>query len=266
RRVIREDRAVTPSTMSMREAIDAGADAFFDEKYGETVRTVQVEGYSHELCGGTHCRASGQVGAFVITGERSIGSGMRRIEALTGDGADAWVANRLDVLQRTGNAAGATAIESLPERVTALQDELKDARRRARAGTGNAIPKAAQLAASALEVGPGISVVTFGGPFESIEAMKGVARDVRGLLPSGVIALGLEADEPQLFVTVSADLVERGVAAGELVRQAMVPLAGRGGGRPEMAQGKGSHPTGLAAALEEIRSGTLAQLGSAEPA
>ena len=73
RRVIREDRPVTPATMSMREAIDAGADAFFDEKYGETVRTVRVEGYSHELCGGTHCRASGQIGGFVIIGERSIG-------------------------------------------------------------------------------------------------------------------------------------------------------------------------------------------------
>src|SRR6185503_9950296 len=90
RRVIREDRTVTPSHMSMQEAIDAGADAFFDEKYGETVRTIRVDGYSHELCGGTHARATGQIGGFVITGERSIGSGMRRIEALTGAGADAW--------------------------------------------------------------------------------------------------------------------------------------------------------------------------------
>ena len=90
RRIIREDRTVTPSYMTMQEAIDAGADAFFDEKYGETVRTVRVDGYSHELCGGTHCRATGQIGGFVITGERSIGSGMRRIEALTGAGADAW--------------------------------------------------------------------------------------------------------------------------------------------------------------------------------
>ena len=98
-----------------------------------------------------------------------------------------------------------------------------------------------------------MAVVTFGGPFESIEAMKGVARDVRGLLPSGVIALGLDADEPQIFVTVSADLVERGLAAGELVRRAMTRLDGRGGGRPEMAQGKGSRRDGLAAALDEVR-------------
>ena len=253
RRVIREDRPVTAARMSMREAIDAGADAFFDEKYGEVVRTIRVDGYSHELCGGTHCRASGQIGGFLITSERSIGSGMRRIEALTGDGADAWVAARLDLLQRTGSVAGATAIEALPDRVAALQDELKEARRRARAGAGAAIPKPAELAAGAVAVAPGVSVVTFGGPFESIEAMKGVARDVRGLLPSGVIALGLDADEPQIFVTVSPDLVERGVAAGELVRRAVARFDGRGGGRPEMAQGKGSRRDGLAAALDEVR-------------
>ena len=253
RRIIREDRPVTAARMSMREAIDAGADAFFDEKYGETVRTIRVEGYSHELCGGTHCRASGQIGGFLITSERSIGSGMRRIEALTGDGADAWVAARLDLLQRTGSVAGATAIEALPDRVAALQDELKEARRRARARAGAAIPKPAELAAGAVAVAPGVSVVTFGGPFESIEAMKGVARDVRGLLPSGVIALGLDADEPQIFVTVSPDLVERGLAAGALVQRAVARLDGRGGGRPEMAQGKGSRRDGLAAALEEVR-------------
>jgi alanyl-tRNA synthetase len=86
RAVIREDRTVTPSFMTMQEAIDAGADAFFDEKYGDTVRTVRVEGFSHELCGGTHCRASGQVGSFVITGERSIGSGRRSTPSSTPSG------------------------------------------------------------------------------------------------------------------------------------------------------------------------------------
>ncbi len=253
RRIIREDRPVSAARMSMREAVEAGADAFFDEKYGETVRTIRVEGYSHELCGGTHCRASGQIGGFLITSERSIGSGMRRIEALTGDGADAWVATRLDLLQRVGNVAGATALDALPDRVAALQDELREARRRARAGAGSAIPKAAELAALAAPVAPGVSVVTFGGPFESIEVMKGAARDVRGLLPSGVIALGLDADEPQIFVTVSPDLVERGLSAGSLVQRAVARFDGRGGGRPEMAQGKGTRREGLAAALDEVQ-------------
>ncbi len=94
RRIVREDRPVAIAYLSMAEAIEAGADAFFDEKYGETVRTVRVQDYSFELCGGTHCRATGQVGGFVVTADRSIGSGMRRIEALTGEAADAYLRER----------------------------------------------------------------------------------------------------------------------------------------------------------------------------
>ena len=95
RRVVREDRPVSIEWMTMPEAQAAGADAFFDEKYGDKVRTIRVNGFSHELCGGTHCRASGQIGTFVITGERSIGSGMRRIEAVTGETADRLMDERL---------------------------------------------------------------------------------------------------------------------------------------------------------------------------
>jgi alanyl-tRNA synthetase len=253
RRVIREDRPVIPAWMPLQAAIDAGADAFFDEKYGETVRTVRVEGYSHELCGGTHCRATGQIGSFVITGERSIGSGMRRIEALTGAGADRFVRDRLAALERAAELVGAQSIEALPERLLALQEELRETRRRLRAGGGSGLPKPGELASRAEEVAPGIRLVTFAGPFESIDAMKGLAKDVRGALGSGVVALGLDADEPQVFVTVSDDLVGKGIAAGDLVRAAVAPLDGKGGGRPEMAQGRGTRRDGLAAALEAVR-------------
>jgi alanyl-tRNA synthetase len=253
RRIIREDRTVTPSYMTMQEAIDAGADAFFDEKYGETVRTVRVDGYSHELCGGTHCRATGQIGAFVITGERSIGSGMRRIEALTGAAADAWLDARVATLDAAAEVAGAQSADALPERIHALQDELRETRRRLKAGEGAGLPKPGELAARAEEVAPGVRLVSFAGPFESIDALKGVAKDVRGSLPSGVIALGLEADEPQIFVTASDDLVSRGVSAGDLVREAVTAIDGRGGGRPEMAQGKGTRADGMDQAMEAIR-------------
>ncbi|HSS35357.1 MAG TPA: alanine--tRNA ligase, partial [Patescibacteria group bacterium] len=261
RRVIREDRPVTPATMSMREAIEAGADAFFDEKYGETVRTVRVEGYSHELCGGTHCRASGQVGGFVIIGEKSIGSGMRRIEALTGDGADAFLADRVATLERATEAAGATSVAALPGRIAALQDELREARRRLRSGATD-LPRPADLVGQAVEPAPGVRLIAFSGPYASIEALKSAAKDLRGLVPSGVLALGLDADEPQVFVTVSDDLVGRGIAAGDLVRVAATHIDGKGGGRPEMAQGKGTRRDGLPAALEAIATALGATNGS----
>ena len=256
RGVIRDDRAVTASYMSMQEAIDAGADAFFDEKYGETVRTIRVEDYSHELCGGTHSRATGQIGGFVITGERSIGSGMRRIEALTGAGADAWLDGRVATLELAAEAAGAQSTEALPDRIRALQDELRETKRRLRAGGGAALPKPGELAAAAEEVAPGVRLASFAGPYDSIDALKAAAKDVRGVLDSGVIALGLDADEPQIFVTVSDDLVARGISAGELVREAAAAIDGKGGGRPEMAQGKGTKREGLADALERIRVAT----------
>jgi alanyl-tRNA synthetase len=258
RRVIREDRPVSVEYMTMAQAIEGGADAFFDEKYGETVRTVRVADYSFELCGGTHCRASGQIGGFVITGERSIGSNTRRIDALTGDGADALLRDRLAILDQAATAAGVPLVDALPARIAALQDELREARRRARAGeTG--LPKPGELVAGASEVVPGVRLVSFAGPFASIDAMKSVAKDVRAGLGSGVIALGLDADEPQVFVTVSDDLVARGIAAGELVRAAVAPIDGKGGGRPEMAQGRGAKreglPKALAAVAEHLRNG-----------
>jgi alanyl-tRNA synthetase len=255
RSVVRDDRTVTPSFMSMQEAVDAGADAFFDEKYGETVRTIRVEGYSHELCGGTHCRATGQIGGFAITGERSIGSGMRRIEALTGAGADAWLRGRSEALAAAAEAAGAQSVEALPDRIQALQDELRETRRKLRAGGGGAaLPRAGELASRAETLDGDVRLVAFAGPYESIDTLKGAAKDLRSVLGSGVIALGLDADEPQLFVTVSDDLVGRGISAGDLVREAMAAIDGRGGGRPQMAQGKGARRDGLHAALDAVRS------------
>ena len=252
RRIIREDRAVTVTHLPMAEAIAAGADAFFDEKYGETVRTVRIADYSLELCGGTHCGSSGQVGSFVITADRSIGSGMRRIEALTGDAADDHLRARSELLASVAERLGAQTVEAVPERIAALESELREAKRRLRAGAGAALPKAADLAAAAREVAPGVRLVSRAASWASIDELKAAAKETRGLLPSGVIALGLDADEPQLFVGVSDDLVALGIAAGDLVRAAMEHLDGRGGGRPVMAQGRGSRREGLPAALEAI--------------
>jgi alanyl-tRNA synthetase len=251
-RIIREDRAVSIAYMTMTEAVDAGADAFFDEKYGETVRTIRVEDYSFELCGGTHCRATGQIGGFLLTGEHSIGAGMRRVEAVSGAAADALVRERMAALERAAESVGARSIETLDDRIAALQDELREAKRQIKAGAAARLPRPGDLAATATEVAPGIRLVAAALPFPTMDVLKATGRDVSGLLGSGVIALALDADEPQLFVTVSPDLVERGISAGDLVLAAMPSIDGRGGGRPPMAQGRGTRRDGLADALAAL--------------
>ena len=251
RTIVRENRPVTTTVLPMAEAIEAGADAFFDEKYGEKVRTVRVQDYSLELCGGTHCTASGQIGGFVITGERSIGAGTRRIEAVTGDAADELLRARIEMLDRVAELVGAQSLEAVPDRVAALQEELRETRRRLKAG-GGGHPKPADVAAHAKEVKPGVKLVLHFGAFESAEQWKGFAREIRAALGSGVVALAYDADPPQIFVTVSPDLVEKGIHAGELVKVAMGPLEGRGGGRPEMAQGSGTRREAIMPALRAI--------------
>ena len=253
RRIIRDDRPVSIASMSMPEAIEGGADAFFDEKYGETVRTIRVEDYSFELCGGTHCRATGQIGGFLITSERSIGSGMRRIDAVTGAGADALIRERFDVLERAAETIGAQSPEALPDRISALQEELREAKRRLKAGGGAGLPKPGALVETVQEIAIGVRLVAASLPYDSMDALKAAARDISGLLGSGVVALVLDAEEPQLFVTVSDDLVGRGISAGDLVAAAMPAIDGRGGGRPGMAQGRGTRRGGSADALAAIR-------------
>ncbi|MGZ3588899.1 MAG: alanine--tRNA ligase [Candidatus Limnocylindrales bacterium] len=260
RRIIRDDRPVTPAYMSMAEAMALGADAFFDEKYGETVRTVAVQDYSRELCGGTHCRASGQIGAFAITAERSIGSGMRRIEALTGDAADAYLDRARELVAQTALAVGAQTPEAISERLAELQARTRELERRLRAG-GVAGPRPGDLAGRAETVG-GVPFVGYAADLPSLDDLKAYAREVRGALASGVIALVLDADEPQLFVTVSDDLVKRGVAAGRLVQAAAGRIDGKGGGRPAMAQARGTRREGIADALQAIRHELAAELAA----
>ena len=251
---IRDDRPLRVEYLPMAEAIERGADALFDEKYGETVRTVRVQDYSFELCGGTHCEATGQIGGFVITGEKSIGSGMRRIEALTGMGADAYLRVRLHQLEAAVEAAGATSPEALPERIAALQAELKETRRKLREGGGGGVglPRPGDLR-DKVESIDGVSIVTLAAPFESSDAMKGYAKDLRSALGANVIALALDGDEPQIFITADETAVAKGISAGDLVKVAIPAIDGKGGGRPEMAQGRGTKRDGVGPALEVIR-------------
>ena len=254
RGIIRDDRAVTASLMTIQEAIDAGADAFFDEKYGETVRTIRVEGYSHELCGGTHCRATGQIGSFVIIGERSIGSGMRRIEALTGAGADAWLDARVAILNQAAEAVAAQTVEIVADRIRALQEELRETRKRVESQPVEPIVNTRD------RIGD-IDLLLYAVPFDTMDRLKAYARYLRAENPETLIAMGLDADEPQIFVSVPPSLVDRGISAGDLVRDAVTAIDGKGGGRPEMAQGKGSRREGLPDALGSIAAALRSRVG-----
>jgi alanyl-tRNA synthetase len=249
RRVVRDDRSVEPKFMSMAEAAAAGADAFFDEKYGERVRVMFVNGYSRELCGGTHCHRTGQIGEFAITGERSIGSGMRRIEAVTGDAADALLDDQRRALMQLVEQTGAQDVSGLPARVAELQARIKELERRAAGGSGRRRPSELARSAQALD---GTRYVGYFAEFDSMKDLQSFAKDVRAELGSGVIALALDSDEPQLFVTVSEDLVARGISAANLVNAAVEEIGGRGGGRPEMAQGRGVRREGVPAALDRV--------------
>jgi alanyl-tRNA synthetase len=153
-------------------------------------------------------------------------------------------------------------VEQIPPRIAALQDELRDAKRRLKAGAGaGGVPKAGDIASGAVEVAPGVRLASLAADLESMDVLKRLAKDVSATLGSGVVALALDAEEPQVFVTVSPDLVARGIAAGDLVRAAMPAIDGKGGGRPEMAQGKGTRREGIAAAMAAIEAAVRAAAG-----
>jgi len=248
-RAIREDLAVAVAEMPMQEAVAAGADAFFDEKYGEIVRTVRMGSYSHELCGGTHCRATGQVGGFVITSERSIGSGLRRIEALSGDAADRYLRARSALLEAGSDALGLQDAAQLPERIIALQRDVKEAKRRARAGS--AALDAAALVAATPSTHAGDRILIAQLDLDDLEALKEAAKALRAKLGDGVIALVRPSNEVEIFITV-AGATSPEIDAGALAAAAATALGGRGGGRPAMGQGKGAPGRGAAEAIAAL--------------
>ena len=146
--------------------------------------------------------------------------------------------------------------------MTALQEELRETRRRLRAGAGSTVPKPAELAARAEEVAPGVRLVAATVPYESMDALKAASKEVRAALGSGVIAMFLDAEAPQVWVTVSDDLVDRGLSAGDLVKVAAGPIGAKGGGRPQMAQGMGTRREGLSEAEAALRSSIAERLGA----
>jgi alanyl-tRNA synthetase len=235
--------------------------ALFGEKYGDTVRMVSIDEFSKELCGGTHVRHTGEIGPFVVTAEGSVASGIRRIEALTGDAAVDRMMGQQRLVEDLGRDLRVTWTE-VPGQVRALQDRLRQQDREIERLRGQlAGAQSGDLVAQARDV-DGVKVVVSRVSVDERGGLRQLGDRLRDSLQSGVVVLGAEVDgSAALLAMVTPDVVGRGVRAGDIIRAASGHVDGRGGGRPELAEAGGKNPAGLDAALatvEETVRGALA--------
>jgi alanyl-tRNA synthetase len=240
----------------LAEARSMGALALFGEKYGDEVRVVEVGDYSRELCGGTHVPRSGQLGLVKILGESSIGSGVRRVEALVGTDAFRFLAKE-SVLVGQLSELLKTRREELPERVSALVARVRDAERELeRLRSARILGASAELASGAQDIG-GVAFVAYRVPDgTAADAIRKLALDVRGRVrpdrPAVVVVAGIPTDRPSVVVAVNEPGRGAGLSAGAMVKAAAARLGGGGGGRDDVAQGGGA-PLGdrAATAIDE---------------
>jgi alanyl-tRNA synthetase len=264
---IRHNEPVTTRLMTPEDAINAGAMALFGEKYGDEVRVLSMghanwqdsgHHYSVELCGGTHVAATGDIGVFRIVSESAVSSGVRRIEALTGEGARRWLVGREDALKGTASLLRTTP-EDVEARVAALLDERRKMERElAEARKALALSNAgAGGGAKAATADEEVGGVKFSG--QVIDGLD--AKELRGLLDqekqrmgSGVAAIVVVNEgKASIAAAVTDDLTGK-ISAVDLVRAGVEALGGKGGGgRPDMAQGGGPEGAKAAAAIAAVR-------------
>ena len=236
------------SEKTYQEAIDSGAIAIFEEKYGDRVRVVGF-GPSTELCGGTHASASGDIGSFRIVAQSAVGAGVRRIEAQTGAGAIEYGRRESQVVQGAARLLRAQPSE-LPERVAKLLERQKELERdleKARADLrrgGSSDPLQ-----SAKEVG-GIKLVASEVDDVSAKELRGLIDELKQRIGSGAILLATrQRDKAALAIGVTKDLTAS-LKAGDLIREVAGCVGGSGGGRPDFAQAGGPNPNGIQQAIE----------------
>jgi alanyl-tRNA synthetase len=247
---IRANAPTETAVLAIADARKAGAIAFFGEKYGDTVRVVSMDA-SKEFCGGTHVSRTGDIAFFMITEESGVAQGVRRIEAVTGEGALGHLWRFEDELAAAGEALHAGPFE-VGVRVTKLQADLKDRdreieklRRKLASGGGR------DLLSEARDVG-GVRVLAARADVADAKALREVADQLRDKLRSGVVVLaGVEGDKIALVSMVTADLVGR-FNAGKIIGEVAKEVGGKGGGRADMAQGGGSLPDRLDGALARV--------------
>ena len=256
---IRENLAVSTDESTYAEAVRGGALAFFGDKYGDTVRVVRMEDATHggepfsvEVCGGTHVGATGQVGTLFVLGESSIGGGMRRIEAVTGRAAEQLFidqATRLESLARMLQ----TPVGDLESRLDSYIQDTEELRRRLASLERNSLRAEAEALLSQVQDIDGVKLVAGRTSANSAEAMREMGDFLKAKLSSVTVALGAIVNGNPLLVTmVTPDLVEKGLHAGNIARDAARVMGGGGGGQPEMAQAGGRQADKLDDALRRV--------------
>jgi alanyl-tRNA synthetase len=247
------ERNVEGSTREMTypEAIESGAIAIFEEKYGDLVRVVQFGDFSTELCGGTHARATGDIGLLKIVAETGIAAGVRRIEAMTGLGALAHLRRQDRTLFAVADLLKSPVAE-VATRVEKLLDERRGAEReidRLRAAQRGEASK--DLSGSAKEIA-GIKVIASRIDGVAPKELRGMVDQLRDQLQSGVVLLAVESEgRVSLALGVTRDLTGR-CRAGDLIREIAQVVGGKGGGRPDFAQAGGNDPSQLDSAFDRL--------------
>ena len=251
-----EDLPVSAQVMSQPEAMSLGAMALFGEKYGDRVRVVSVGDWSRELCGGTHVQRSGQIGIVKLLGESSIGSGVRRVEALVGANAYDHLSTESLVVGQLSEALKVRTDE-LPERISSLLGRLKEAEREIhQLRQAQVLAQAGQLLDQVQDVF-GVSVLTYdAGEGVGGDDLRSLVLDLRGRLgeerPAVVAAASVAKGRPVVVVATNQTARDWRVKAGALVKAAAQVLGGGGGGKDDLAQGGGTDPSKVAEALRAV--------------
>jgi alanyl-tRNA synthetase len=242
--------AATAQVMALDDAQKSGAMMLFGEKYGETVR-VQTIGSSKELCGGTHVRATGDIGLFKIVAESGVAAGVRRVEAVTGDNALAYLQSLEATVNGVASALKATPAE-LGSRIGGLQEQVRALEKEIAALKGKlASSQGDELLAKAVEVN-GIKVLAATLDGADAATLRNTMDQLKNKLKTAAIVLAtVDGAKVQIAAGVTADSVGK-VKAGELVNFVAQQVGGKGGGKPDMAMAGGTEPAKLPAALASV--------------
>ena len=248
---IQANHALTTQLMDLDEAKASGAMALFGEKYDEKVRVVSMGPFSTELCGGTHVKQTGDIGLFKIISEGGIASGVRRIEAVSGMGALAFVQQQQAVLQQAASLLKTDAL-GVAEKVAQTQTQQKELEKTVTALKQKlASQQGADVLSNIVEINGVKALIA---ELEGVEAksLRGMVDDLKNRIGEGVIVLGVPADgKVSLIAGVTKGLTSK-VKAGELINFIAAQVGGKGGGRPDMAQAGGSQPENLSEALQSV--------------